>query len=74
MLEWIVNTMDALGYLGILLLMFLENVFFPLPSEIIMPLAGFMVSQGKLSFVVCRCSCNRYNWVCYGHATTLLLG
>jgi membrane protein DedA with SNARE-associated domain len=51
MLEWIVNTLDALGYLGILLLMLLENVFFPLPSEIIMPLAGFMVSQGKLSFV-----------------------
>ena len=30
--------------------MFVENVFPPIPSEIIMPLAGFMVTQGKLSF------------------------
>ncbi len=41
----------ATGYFGIGLLMFIENVFPPIPSEIIMALAGYMVTQGKLSFV-----------------------
>lgn len=50
MLEWITNTMDSLGYLGIGLLMFLENLFPPIPSELIMPLAGLTVAQGKLQF------------------------
>lgn len=51
MLEWITSTMNSLGYLGIGLLMFLENLFPPIPSELIMPLAGFTVAQGKLEFV-----------------------
>jgi membrane protein DedA with SNARE-associated domain len=50
MVEWITNTMNSLGYLGIGLLMFLENIFPPIPSELIMPLAGFTVAQGKLNF------------------------
>lgn len=41
MLEWITNTINSLGYIGIALLMFLENLFPPIPSELIMPLAGF---------------------------------
>jgi membrane protein DedA with SNARE-associated domain len=41
MLESIVNIINSLGYLGIALLMFLENLFPPIPSELIMPLAGF---------------------------------
>lgn len=51
MAEWITNTMSSLGYWGIGLLMFLENLFPPIPSELIMPLAGFAVAQGKISFV-----------------------
>jgi membrane protein DedA with SNARE-associated domain len=51
MAEWITNTMNSLGYLGIGLLMFLENLFPPIPSELIMPLAGFTVAQGKMSFM-----------------------
>jgi membrane protein DedA with SNARE-associated domain len=50
MVEWITSTMEAMGYLGIGLLMFLENLFPPIPSELIMPLAGFTVSQGKMNF------------------------
>lgn len=46
MLEW-VN--DKMSYPGIVLLMFLENVFPPLPSEVIMPLAGYTASRGELS-------------------------
>lgn len=41
MLEWITNTINYMGYWGIALLMFLENLFPPIPSELIMPLAGF---------------------------------
>lgn len=52
MTEWIVNTMDSLGYLGIALLMFLENLFPPIPSELIMPLAGFTVANGKMNFTL----------------------
>lgn len=51
MKEWILNIMTSLDYLGIGLLMFAENLFPPIPSELIMPLAGFTVAQGKMSFV-----------------------
>jgi len=46
--NWITNTMESLGYLGIGLLMFLENIFPPIPSELIMPLAGFTASKGNM--------------------------
>lgn len=49
MLDWITNIMDSWGYLGIILLMFLENIFPPIPSELVMPLAGFTASQDKLN-------------------------
>lgn len=51
MAEWIVNLMNSLGYGGIALLMFLENLFPPIPSELIMPLAGFTVAQGKMELI-----------------------
>jgi membrane protein DedA with SNARE-associated domain len=44
MLEWITNTINSLGYSGIAFLMFVENLFPPIPSELIMPLAGFTAS------------------------------
>lgn len=49
MLDWITNTINSLGYWGIVFLMFLENLFPPIPSELIMPLAGFTATQGKLN-------------------------
>ncbi|MDQ3440344.1 MAG: DedA family protein [Planctomycetota bacterium] len=49
MKEWIVDLIEASGYWGIALLMFLENVFPPIPSELIMPLGGFTASQGNLT-------------------------
>lgn len=51
MVEWITQTMASLGYVGIGLLMFLENLFPPIPSELIMPLAGFTVAKGELQLV-----------------------
>lgn len=43
--------MTSLGYPGVALLMFLENLFPPIPSELIMPLAGFTAGRGELSFI-----------------------
>jgi membrane protein DedA with SNARE-associated domain len=45
------SLINSAGYFGIVFLMFIENVFPPIPSEFIMPLAGFMVTQGKFSLV-----------------------
>lgn len=47
MVEWIQNLMQSMGYLGIFLLMVLENLFPPIPSELIMPLAGFTASPQR---------------------------
>ena len=51
MADWIIRTIESTGYFGIVFLMCLENVFPPIPSEIIMPLAGFMISRGELTFL-----------------------
>jgi membrane protein DedA with SNARE-associated domain len=51
MAEWTLNLMNSLGYLGIVLLMILENLFPPLPSELILPAAGFAAAQGKLNLI-----------------------
>ena len=51
MLDWIQNLMDSLGYVGIVLLMFLENIFPPLPSELVMLAAGFAAARGDLHMV-----------------------
>lgn len=42
--------MDKAGYLGIVFLMFLENVFPPIPSELIMPMGGMLAREGRFSF------------------------
>jgi membrane protein DedA with SNARE-associated domain len=52
MADWVQNLMDSLGYLGILLLMILENIFPPIPSELIMPSAGFAASRGEMNFLM----------------------
>jgi membrane protein DedA with SNARE-associated domain len=50
--DWIINLIERMGYLGIALLMFLENHLFPpIPSELIMPLSGFTASRGNLNIV-----------------------
>jgi membrane protein DedA with SNARE-associated domain len=51
MTGYIIYVIEQVGYAGIAVLMFVENIFPPIPSELIMPLAGFMVRQGSLSFV-----------------------
>lgn len=46
---FIVSTISALDYGGIILLMAIESANIPLPSEIIMPFSGFLVSQGQFN-------------------------
>lgn len=52
MFEWMVNFFAATGVVGIALLMFLENVFPPIPSELIMPMAGFAAARGEGSLAM----------------------
>lgn len=49
-IDWIVRLMEMLGAPGVGIAIFLENVFPPIPSEVVLPLAGFTVSMGSLSF------------------------
>lgn len=51
MFDKIVEVVSAFGYLGVFLLMLLENIFPPIPSELIMPLAGFVAARGDLNFI-----------------------
>ena len=51
MTGWIADLIDAFGALGVALLMALENLFPPIPSEIILPFTGFLVGRGELGFL-----------------------
>jgi membrane protein DedA with SNARE-associated domain len=52
MIEWVTGIVAAGGWPGVLALMFLENLFPPIPSELIMPLAGFAAARGQMSFTL----------------------
>lgn len=49
MMDLVTSWVAAGGYLGVFALMFLENLFPPIPSELIMPFAGFAAARGELS-------------------------
>lgn len=51
MFDWITGVIDKLGYAGVAALTFLENVFPPIPSELVIPLAGFVAAKGELGLV-----------------------
>lgn len=52
MSDWVEGLVEGWGAVGVAFLMFLENVFPPIPSEIIMPLAGYQASKGEASIWV----------------------
>jgi membrane protein DedA with SNARE-associated domain len=64
MSDWIVRLIEQSGYLGVAFLMFLETVFPPIPSEVIMSVAGVAAGQGKLS----------YGWVVASGTAGAMLG
>ena len=51
MFEFITSLLASMGSLGVATLMLLENVFPPIPSEVIMPFAGYLAASGDLPFV-----------------------
>jgi len=49
---WVQDVIESLGYLGVALLVIAENLFPPIPSEIVLPFAGFVARRGDGSVVV----------------------
>lgn len=47
--SWIVHTVGHWGYPGIVVMMFLESSFFPFPSEVVIPPAGYLAASGQMS-------------------------
>ncbi|WP_339230924.1 DedA family protein [Oceanobacillus sp. FSL K6-2867] len=47
--NWVTDIMEKLGYLGVYLMMVLENVFPPIPSEIVLPFGGFLTTYTDLT-------------------------
>ncbi len=52
LVDWLVHTIDAFGYLGVMLSIFLESFIALIPSQIILPFSGFVASQGSLNIVL----------------------
>jgi len=50
-INWLVTTIGAMGYPGIFLLMAMESSVIPLPSELVMPPAGYLAHQGQMNMV-----------------------
>lgn len=48
LIDWLLNTIGDLGYPGIFLLMAMESSILPVPSELVMPPAGYLVQQGRM--------------------------
>ena len=51
MFDWITGLIETMGVAGVALMMFLENVFPPIPSELIMPMAGYLAAEGSMSLI-----------------------
>lgn len=49
---WAADVMDALGEIGVAALVALENIFPPVPSEVVLPLAGFLASRDRLDLLL----------------------
>lgn len=51
-IDWVLMVTQGLGYSGIVILMAIESSFIPLPSEIIIPPAAYLASQGKMNLLL----------------------
>ena len=67
--SFIIATISMLGYSGVVLLMAIESACIPLPSEIIMPFAGYLVSKGEMNLwlvgIAGALGCVVGSWVAY---------
>jgi membrane protein DedA with SNARE-associated domain len=51
LVRWIVDVIHSFGYVGVFALVLSGSLFLPMPTELTLPLLGFLVGQGRLSFV-----------------------
>lgn len=51
LIHWLLETIGAMGYPGIFLLMAMESSIIPVPSELVMPPAGYLISQGRMDWL-----------------------
>jgi membrane protein DedA with SNARE-associated domain len=49
--DWVTNVVETLGYAGVAFLVALESIFPPIPSEIVLPLAGYVAARGDASVI-----------------------
>ena len=55
-MAWLLSTIEAWGYVGIVILMAMESSILPVPSELVMPTAGYLAAQGKMNvFIALAC-------------------
>lgn len=52
LIQWLLDTIGVMGYPGIILLMAMESSIIPVPSELVMPPAGYLAYQGKMNMAV----------------------
>ncbi|MCM3553664.1 DedA family protein [Janibacter melonis] len=67
LIDWVLSVMESVGGPGIALAIFLENVFPPVPSEVVLPLAGFTAANGEYTIV------EAIAWATLGSVTGALL-
>jgi membrane protein DedA with SNARE-associated domain len=60
---WLVDTIGSLGYTGIFLLMAMESSVLPVPSELVMPPAGYLVQQGRMDMILVILAGTLGSWV-----------
>ena len=51
-IDWLLTTISAMGYPGIFILMAMESSVIPIPSELVMPPAGYLAHQGEMNMAV----------------------
>jgi membrane protein DedA with SNARE-associated domain len=49
--RWVIDVVHSSGYLGVFVLILLGSLYLPIPTELTLPLLGFLVGQGRLSFI-----------------------
>ncbi|KUK75892.1 MAG: hypothetical protein XD93_1213 [candidate division WS6 bacterium 34_10] len=52
LVDWLVQVIDSLGYIGVFIAVFLESFLALIPSEIILPFSGFVASRGSMNIVL----------------------